>query len=70
MTTRNKHARETTVTDAAFHDDRATPQTAGAQIAPGEVLDPETRQPMAIPGGAARPPSAPPKTLGQPADDQ
>ena len=41
----------------------------GAEVAPGVVLDPETRQPMAMPGGATPPPTAPPETLGGPVDN-
>jgi len=40
-----------------------------AQVAPGVVLDPETRQPMQVEAGATTPPTAPPDMLGLPTDD-
>ena len=47
----------------------ATPLPANAEVAPGVVLDPETRQPMATPGGAATPPTAPAEMLDLPDAD-
>ena len=46
-----------------------TPVAEGTEVAPGVVLDPETKQPMEAPAGAATPPSAPPEMLGLPAAD-
>jgi hypothetical protein len=47
----------------------ATPLPDNAEVAPGVVLDPETRQPMEVPGGAATPPTAPAEMLDLPDTD-
>lgn len=49
--------------------DEVAPLPAGAEVAPGVVLDPETRRPMATPGGAATPPTAPAEMLDLPDSD-
>ncbi len=47
----------------------AQPAPESAEVAPGVVLDPETRQPMQVESGAAPPPTAPPDMLGVPNDN-
>lgn len=47
----------------------AQPVPRDAEVAPGVVLDPETRQPMEVEAGAATPPTAPPDMLGMTGDN-
>jgi hypothetical protein len=61
---RGKPVLSDTLTEAA-----AQPVPEDAEVAPGVVLDPETRQPMEVEAGAAPPPTAPRDMLGLTNDD-
>jgi hypothetical protein len=56
------------VTDG-LPEQAATPLPESAEVAPGVVLDPETRQPMAVEAGADAPPTAPLEMLGLSGDE-
>ena len=65
MSAADKAQRGTPAMSDTLPGEAATPLPDGAEVAPGVVLDPETRQPMAVPGGAATPPTAPAKMLAR-----
>ena len=69
MTSQSDAKRGTPIMTDTLQEQAATPIAGDAEIAPGIVLDPESRQPMAVEAGAETPPTAPPDMLGLPADD-
>jgi hypothetical protein len=69
MTSQSDAGRGTPIVGDTLREQAATPIAEGAEVAPGVVLDPETRQPMTAEAGADTPPTAPADMLGLPADD-
>jgi hypothetical protein len=69
MSGRNDSERGKPVMGDTLPEAAAKPFPEAAEVAPGVVLDPETRQPMEVEAGATPPPTAPPDMLGFPNDD-
>jgi hypothetical protein len=69
MSARDDRERGEPVVGDTLPGPAAQPLDEDAEVAPGVVLDPETRQPMEVEAGAAPPPTAPPDMLGLPDDN-
>ncbi len=69
MSSPSDAGRGTPIVGDTLQEQATTPIAKDAEVAPGVVLDPESRQPMAVEAGADTPPTAPADMLGHPADD-
>jgi hypothetical protein len=69
MATPSDAGRGTPIMGDTIREQATTPIAKDAEVAPGVVLDPESRQPMVVEAGADTPPTAPTNMLGHPADD-
>lgn len=68
MSARSDSERGKPVLGDTLPEAAAQPVPREAEVAPGIVLDPETRQPMQVEAGATTPPTAPPDMLGMTGD--
>lgn len=69
MSSQKDARRGTPIMSDTLPEQAVTPISSDAEVAPGVVLDPETRQPMIAEAGADTPPTAPPDMLGLPAGE-